>query len=50
MDATENEIEGFTVPGFPTLILYPKNSKKSPIEFEGDRDEIGIITFLKENS
>jgi len=47
LDSTANEVPGVAVKGFPTLKFYPGNNKKSPIEYEGDRTEEGIIAFLK---
>jgi hypothetical protein len=37
MDGTENEAEGLKLEGFPTLLFYPANNKKEPIEFSGER-------------
>jgi hypothetical protein len=37
MDGTENEAEGLKLEGFPTLLFYPANNKKEPVEFTGDR-------------
>jgi len=50
MDATANEVDGVDIKGYPTLIFYPKGSKNSPINFEGERDADGIKNFLKEKS
>jgi len=49
-DATANEVDGVDVKGYPTLKFYPKGSKGSPIDFEGERDLDGIKNWLKENS
>lgn len=49
MDSTENEVEGIAIKGFPTLKFFKKGEKQTPIEFNGDRTEEGIIKFLKEN-
>ena len=49
MDSTENEVEGIAIKGFPTLKFFKKGQKQTPLDFDGDRTEEGIIKFLKEN-
>jgi len=49
VDATENEIQGVTVQGFPTL-KYFKAGSTEPIDFEGERETDGIIDWLKKNA
>jgi len=49
IDATENEVPNVIIKGFPTIKLYKKGEKDSPVEFGDDRTEEGIIKFLKEN-
>jgi len=49
-DATANEIPGVNIKGFPTLKFYKGNDKKNPVEFEGEREEAGIISWLKEHT
>lgn len=49
MDSTENEVEGVEIQGFPTLKFYPANNK-NPIDFDGDRNFEGLLTFIKQNS
>ena len=49
-DATANEVDGLEIKGYPTLKFYPKGSKSSPKDYEGERDEAGIKAYLKENS
>lgn len=50
MDATENEVEGVSIKGFPTIKFYKKGNKQSPMDFDGDRTEEGMMKFLKENT
>jgi len=51
MDATANEVDGVDVKGYPTLKFYPKDNKKSPIDYDGDRDKAdGIKEWLKNHS
>jgi len=50
MDSTANEVKSVQVRGFPTIKFYPRNNKNSPIEFDGDRTEEGLLTFLKQHS
>jgi len=35
MDATENEVEGLAIEGFPTIKLYKRGQKDTPIDFDG---------------
>jgi len=45
MDDTANDVDGVSIGGYPTLIYYHATNK-SPIKFEGTRDESGITEFL----
>lgn len=47
MDATANEHEDVSVQGFPTIKFFPKNKKKTPLDFEGERTVDGFISYLK---
>lgn len=49
MDATANEADGVNIKGFPTLKFYPANNK-TPVDFSGNRDEAGLLEFLREKS
>ena len=50
MDATENEVEGVEVTGFPTIKFYPGNKKdKRPMDYNGERTMDGIIKYLQTN-
>lgn len=48
MDATENEVEGLIIEGFPAVKYYPKNEKYLNINFDGERNKAGFIKFLEE--
>jgi len=48
IDATENEIEGVSVQGFPTLKFF-KAGNPTPIEYDGERETEGIVAWLKKN-
>jgi protein disulfide-isomerase A1 len=50
VDATENEIPGVQIQGFPTLKFYPANSKDAPVEYQGERTKDGFFKFLKEHA
>jgi protein disulfide isomerase len=47
-DATANEIPDHPVQGFPTLKFFAAN-KKTPIEYNDNRDADGIVNFFKKN-
>ena len=50
MDATENEVEGIEVTGFPTIKFYPGNKKdKRPMDYSGERTTDAIIKYLQTN-
>jgi len=47
MDATANDVpKPFDVRGFPTLYFVPKNSKKSPKTYQGDREVKDFIKYI----
>lgn len=50
VDSTANEITGVAVKGFPTIKFFPNGKKDSPVDFEGDRTEEGILKYLKEKT
>jgi protein disulfide isomerase len=50
VDSTANEIDGVSVNGFPTIKFFPKGSKKSPIDYDGEREVEGFKTWLKTHS
>jgi protein disulfide-isomerase A1 len=50
IDSTANEVEGVDIRGFPTIKLFPRGRKHSPIDFDGDRTEEGFVEFLKKNT
>ena len=47
IDATANEVKGYNVEGYPTLIWFPADNKKG-VKFEGERSEEGITKFIEE--
>lgn len=46
IDATENEIDGIAINGYPTVILFPAGKKENPITATGNTEEY-FIGFLK---
>lgn len=48
LDATRNEVEGMTVKGFPTVILFPagQTGGKGAVEYHGDRSPEDITKWL----
>lgn len=51
MDATANDVPGpYDVRGFPTLFFAPKDSKSSPLKYEGGRELDDFIKYLAKHS
>jgi len=51
MDATANSIpKNVNVQGYPTLIMFPANNKKTGVPFSGDRELEALTKFVKEQS
>jgi len=48
VDSTENEIEGISIQGFPTLKFFKRGST-APVEYNSGRDEASFAKFLEEN-
>jgi len=49
VDATENEVSGVQVQGFPTL-KYWKAGNPTPIDYDGERETEGIVAWIKKNA
>jgi len=49
VDATENEVPGVQIQGFPTL-KYWKAGNPTPIEYDGERETDGIVSWIKKNA
>ena len=52
IDATSNDIPKYVpeIQGFPTLYLWPRDSKNQIIEFDEDRNVPSIISFFLKNT
>jgi len=50
MDATENEVEGEIIASFPTIKLYKIEQKSKPIIYEGNREKLDLIQWIRENT
>lgn len=48
-DATENEVAGLEIRGYPTLKFYPKGSSEAK-DYDGEREAEGIKQWLADNS
>jgi len=46
VDATENEVDGTEIEGFPTLIMYKKETNEA-IDYNGKRDLESIVKFIE---
>jgi protein disulfide isomerase family A protein 3 len=50
MDATANDVgDGFDVKGFPTLVWYPKDTKK-PVSYGGGRELDDFVKYIAEHA
>uniref|UniRef100_A0A8C9QEW9 protein disulfide-isomerase n=1 Tax=Spermophilus dauricus TaxID=99837 RepID=A0A8C9QEW9_SPEDA len=46
LDATANELEAFTVSGFPRLLYFPAGRDRKMMEYKGNRDLESFSKFL----
>lgn len=49
IDATENDVVGVDLEGYPTIILYPAGKNSEPVVFEQERSVESFLAFLKKN-
>ncbi|KAH9201242.1 protein disulfide-isomerase [Zygosaccharomyces rouxii] len=49
IDATENDVPGVDLEGYPTIILYPAGKNSKPVVFEQERSVESFLAFLKKN-
>ncbi|GLV37667.1 Endoplasmic reticulum p60 [Carabus blaptoides fortunei] len=51
MDASNNDVPGpYEVRGFPTIYWVPKDSKSSPVRYEGGRDVEDFIKYVAKHA
>jgi len=50
IDATQNDVEGVDVEGFPTIKFWRANNKKDPLDYDGDRDAESFLAWLEEKA
>ncbi|KMU73546.1 disulfide-isomerase A3 [Coccidioides immitis RMSCC 3703] len=48
IDATANDVPD-EIQGFPTIKLYPADSKDSPVEYRGTRTVEDLANFIRDN-
>lgn len=49
IDATENDVPGVDLEGYPTVILYPAGKNSKPVVFQQERSVESFLAFLKKN-
>jgi protein disulfide-isomerase A1 len=49
IDASNNDVPGVAIQGFPTIILFKANDN-AQVSFEGDRTADGFLDFLSKNA
>jgi len=49
-DSTANEIDGIDIKGYPTIKFFAGDNKGHPTDFDGGRNEQGIVDWLKEHA
>jgi protein disulfide-isomerase A1 len=50
IDGTKNEVDGYTVKGFPTIRLYKSENKDNSIDYTSAREVEDLINFLKKET
>ncbi len=50
IDGTKNELEGYTVKGFPTIRLYKRDNKHNPVDYMQARQLNDLLYFLKKET
>lgn len=48
VDATANDVPE-EIAGFPTIKLYPGNSKSAPVDYSGSRTVEDLVAFIRDN-
>lgn len=49
IDFTANDVDlvGATITGFPTVLLFPRGNKASPVVYTGKRDLASFVAFIE---
>jgi len=50
IDSTQNDIPGIEIKSFPTLKFWKKDKTLEPLDFKGNRNVDGIISWIKDNT
>jgi len=50
IDATQNDVEGVDIEGFPTIKFWRANNKQEPLDYDGDRDVESFLAWLEEKA
>jgi len=49
VDATRNELEGMSIMGFPTIVLFAAGSPKQQVYYQGSRQSDDIVRWLHDH-
>jgi len=50
IDATQNDVEGVDIEGFPTIKFWRADKKDDPLDYDGEREVDAFLAWLEEKS
>jgi protein disulfide-isomerase A1 len=50
VNAEANELPQIKIEGFPTIKLWPAGKKDAPVDYQGERNEQGLVDFVKQHA